>query len=1281
MEFNQENENIGREILEKFESGAYLVKKEDKDQDFQSFIDDFAGFIKSNGFSKGFVPGSSNTYSSMISHVDGLISQIQNKCSNKVQIAPHNENLFLVLNVSLKFLKGYAGNNELERKYSKLKTAYDKVLNQSCQQDTMNSLDESLTLANEKTKRENLSLQNELKRLQDQNQEFRAIIGNLKSNNDSQLGRANELTSFLISHYNLPTDTGLDTVLSALKKRIQNDVIKEIQVENIQIHQGMQLQLETITKELIESQKKNQDLFIENNSLQINIQRIQQEKEIIKSQLDEKERLLRDYRPQVDYPNVSNEPINTKQFVLETDLQVQQLKNQELQESVSKKRSKIRKLQNQCQSLSEDNRRKDSQIQSLLLENGELKMNNDDFSSKLMDESEITILSEENSLKDKQIERLNVALNELSAQFIKTTEDLGNENMSKNKLISLVQKLSSTLVSCESNTMLLSSELSDVKSRLSKSCELYNELLSKYKDNSVNPHKILEEINGFIESNYSKSVLTDQIQRIFLDPSLSITGRVCESFRVLLQHIEDLSKSQESNQFLGSNLSRENQRLQFYLRNIIRFVNQTLNSQEIQEWLFAEVHPKEFIQQIQSNCSRIESFLKTNCLEDESYPINETYAHFPSLSESILSDIQNDSRKSVDELLSLIGTFALSNEIMIKFSNELQAKCRIYFDELQKAQSQIHIVEDSYEERICQEKDFYESEIERIQSEMDSALSKLQIIQNVLRKGSVEENPSSTVIKCINLLNDQKTEIDNDNELTQNEYIQNLERQLENMNDEINLNNDKLAKLSDKHNKVKASLKSEIRILQDALEASEMNHLAIIEDHQEKLNEITKLKDTFQLENNKLLKEVSILKEKIEKQNSAIEEIQEEHDKTMSLHIKQFEDKLMENETKQKEEADKISEIIRKERNEKRELEISFKSEIKKLQGEIEIQNQRATEIRDHYEQINADLRTKLSEARQTEAESKTLYNQISSEMKDYKSQISSLRVDNKMLQMKITTLEEKHKREKSLMENQFQMKAMNIETDFSAKYEEIKNLANKSHQAFLIRIWEIFSDMIDYNQQINDMNAIELLERFHSGLLSMYKSNAQIDQLKNQCSFIQKLLNVESIEQSIPAIEKLIQCAKENENNYVKVSETRKSIIASSDATLREWEEWGRRVYSLITDSFSISKKSSELRGILEEALLSSISQRQITKRISMLRDEKKLLILHPSILHKSIKPYKRQSLTSIIAVFTSIHRLQKQSGHLKCMISLPSFEQQKKEESIPAFSGKKKWPILSIA
>ena len=108
-------------------------------------------------------------------------------------------------------------------------------------------------------------------------------------------------------------------------------------------------------------------------------------------------------------------------------------------------------------------------------------------------------------------------------------------------------------------------------------------------------------------------------------------------------------------------------------------------------------------------------------------------------------------------------------------------------------------------------------------------------------------------------------------------------------------------------------------------------------------------------------------------------------------------------------------------------------------------------------------------------------------------------------------------------------------------------------------------------------------------------------------------------------------------QTELIKRSQSEEGSAEPSHSSAEEWEKWGRDIYSNVTDGDISHHSPKDLRYVLGEMIIASISQRKLIRKLESLRIQKKLL-KHVPI---NVKPKGPVSLKNLIVVIMVSRKL----------------------------------------
>ena len=1003
-------------------------------------------------------------------------------------------------------------------------------------------------------------------------------------------------------------------------------------------------------------------------------------------------------------------------FVLETDLEAANLKCKDLQEQNQSKREKNKALHSAIRQLKEEQKQKQNEFDELQMKYDKLRLEADDFAHKLAvsnaetsSKNEIASLSAEN-------QKLYTALNALQEEYNNVKDDLSQESAFKYKLNFLLQKQNSLLIETEQQISELTKECEEKEKKITEIQAENSKLNKDSSEKECEYSEIIQSLKQVVKTSLPQGDYSNHLALLLSDENEPLD--VIKDFvAFILQH--ELKLTDNSNTEKNETdpsieaFTEQNERLIIYISNLIRFIDQVANSTDIQDWLIDASQPIDIRSRLISQVRKVESFLTSTGIATNEEKLCDTYAHFPSYIMKLLEEneifqlsMQNQ------EYISIIEQFALANDIITKYSQVLMQRGVSVMEDMKRMKNELTKMDQTIENRVEDETFDMREKLNSLKAEKKDLKKKILLVQKELRKSCSDSNCSNTVIKCLNIINGQEEEeeeednynneeedsyYDNesidesDSEKNTKSYIRKLEKQL----NKAITHNEKEKK---KYEKLIKELQSQILELeksieegQDGLEFNKRDILSQKDALGEQVRELLENKCILESQLKDIQQDNLQLKQALEEQNQQIGNYGEIRQKELESLKKGYEAQNAENTKQLQEEIERLKKIIEDKEEENKEaineIRQNAKDEIKKVKNEMEIQEKRTDEVKNHYEPILADLRNKLNEARQSETTARDDLLKSSAEIKDMKSQLATTVVDNKMLKMKLNATEEKLKREKSLIDTQYKMKMLQLETDHQSNVEQVKQqLITKQHQ-FLVQVCEKFKDYLDFSQAINEESVNQLLDKISEIISKSAQKTSDLERFYNEINQIKTILHAETSDSLIQPITELVESYNElkGEKSQIEADKAEATKLlknarkaVNSVNTAKEWEDWARRLYSIITDNFSTLKNANELRFSLEEALMSSIGQRQLWRRIDILRCEKAIFL--SGMLRASSNSRRKPTLTSLLAVVVPILRLQKLSGHLKCSVSIPKVdESQKSTKRSDKGNHKKKWPILT--
>ena len=1002
------------------------------------------------------------------------------------------------------------------------------------------------------------------------------------------------------------------------------------------------------------------------------------------------------------------ENTNARIFVLENDVSSLQIRINELNDISEKRKEKIKTLTQIIKEKESSLQAADGEIESLKMKLDKLSLQADTFDDAYNYKEQLEDKEKELSLKNEENQNMQFALNELSNQIEIINKDLSNESRIKNSLFAAVQRQSTILKKYENYVNQLNSNASKNKSTnedLDKSAfeEELNDEIKKYIIKNYNDH---EELINFISSNsdskapnkankqrkqissinFVKSLITFILDSNFVQNSPEIN----QNDIVIPQQNPEYEKIIE--------LEKEkNQKLSNYFNCVLKFIDDIANSEEMQSWIVRDkfninsMYEETFSDDLNTKnannlfrdnllkqSARIEAFLHDNNFLKFNNNGNETF-NFLKLGKNLFSEMNSNKPIRLDDTVALLQAQITANDFLRKFSEELKIQNTRLISDIRALSSELN------------EQREYANDKE---NEINSYKNNVKKLNTALNEQNI--SPKKIIYKCLQILkanefnnfdsNDNFNDVNNDHHIeTDADYREKTENYINRLEKKLLSLRSKNVSLVEKIKQLRVLMeKQKVKFNEELSQMSEMNNSALqsLTQMNDSQNISPSSQSTINFENtikemhkelDEKETEINSLKINIQLLNDQILQEKARHKEILDQLKKEFEAKLAENEKEsntsqilsQKQQKD-LEEKIKVMESKMKAQKAQHKAELKKIQTDAEIESQRSKESRAHYEILTQDLKEKLKAFKEKEINEKSNVKKIENELNETKNQLSKARIENRMLTLKIQTSEEKFNRERQLIETQNKMKIMKLQTEKEQEMTTLKEANEMDNHNFLA---DIYNNLKDFETELNVNFEIvkpvtqETILDLLNQLLHHYKvSNKQLKEYEEKFKIICNELKIKTKREEMNLLSTLREKINASKELDKMKNDVQNNSEVSNKLTTRSWEIWARRLHTLITDSFSTAKSSKELMSAIEETLVSAIGQRQVFRKMEILRYEKKMLLSlitsSRSHLLKSSNGVNnnRLSLFHILAVISAIRRLQRLSGHLKSSFGISS-------------------------
>ena len=1122
--------------------------------------------------------------------------------------------------------------------------------------------------------------------LKQRNKELEKRIKELEASVEDLTNHSKQILDELINDLSLPNDTTLENLSSSIKKYVYNSIsdisspnkikINPIQTKSPQNRSISQSPAQNTT--LGKLQSEIDKLNTENAQLRLTILNMNKEKSKTKqNEVREKGKMTskseREFLLEDSVQSLSLELEEARDRNAEQKARIDELKA-----ALSVSAQTIRKLHEQCFSLQKTNEE---------LINKQENAQNTQYARNDL-EREIKKLREREENNKQVIDGLTNTLKD-------TTNDLETEGMFRDKLIKLVYKQVSTL---DSFTVKLAEANDKIAQKEEANLELekrIKELEKALRIAEPEAEKVASDLCKFISATATThpKIIDRTLECLMKDGSP--TNRIRDAFASLINYCQSL-QYQPANQPTEHTLSHTETELYSCVKSLMNFLRTTIDSREIQDWLSGKEFAQQTKQELMCEIKRIDAFLMENCskLVEESPLYSSFFARSDSITlEDQLSnylelhgmdafgeDDKEPTKEDQQNMFLMLQTATLANDVLRKYGERIKDQCEVLGHEVAKTRRQIGLLNDDIDSI---EKDRKIESLEEDKTQMQEVLDE---ISTIISKCIDNRASLPKAILAIHnyLKGGQAMEI-----TSNNDYINPV-----NSDDSDDDNPTTPPKKNSPKDTTISKLTKENKNLSKALKRCHSELIQCNEEKEKSIKKINKDFDSYKATAENRIMQLSQLLQKADNDKKQIESRLKTQLQTMKKDYEATIDQMNNDMVRLKQSAEHAIHATQQ----------SAKQELRCANQEAQNQAEQANSLRRRYESMVNDLREKVNMKNQIEIENRQRIHEQEEQIKDLQSKLTTLDISAKMQTMKHRTELEKQKRESAIEISKLQAKIIADEREHKAKLEKCKEDLTEEKIKEMKSYAKPFAQILDIYEP-NDIESIFITAQ--NELRMLKQSQQQFSIAIHENSRVSNFLAGEQFEfESISdAVQKLVKANKDlqskNEMLSSGLAQSQNAIITArvlkeSDRLLKEWDAWSRKVYSMLTEQPIASKSTKEIRGALEEALItfSSMSDspgsdnnfrqpnalvsKKILKQLNSLRLQKQIFLLNISLKRK--KNFKCKSFRNAIFSVCFIYRLQKKSGHLHLSTSIPFspfiLSEKKPEENSPK---PKNYPILN--
>ena len=461
------------------------------------------------------------------------------------------------------------------------------------------------------------------------------------------------------------------------------------------------------------------------------------------------------------------------------------------------------------------------------------------------------------------------------------------------------------------------------------------------------------------------------------------------------------------------------------------------------------------------------------------------------------------------------------------------------------------------------------------------------------------------------------------------------------------------------------SLKQELVKVQEKNEENERNRQIETEKHtkelqcqldaiKDKLHDVVKQSEDQRQECLALKEELASKVDEIETLNKSTETMKESHQQEVTeLNQKITSSQAqIETMTKQISEFETVLTNVKKQRQNLGNQIERLKNANTRLQESLDCQS---AKIRDEF---NAEIVRLAEEKEQVCREKEALTSEIrilTAKNQQLSSENSSLNITKKSAELKLRGYQERLDSEKKNMQAKL---TAHIAATQATQSKQVSEL-NEELEMALNELSGLIPDGVEAGDLRTMVSTVE--EEFEKMRTAQYSYVELLEDVNE----VQRMLGIATTEKIAPIIRDIVN-RKATNDKFTNESEQRKRQEASELDKLRkevkkaegqsgaliQWERWAKRVYRVVHEAEAVNLSNDQLRMTLEEALLASVSHKDVYMRIDSLRNQKAILMKYDKrVLLTRQSP--KAAFRPVIALCMFTRRVQKIAGCLPMSLS----------------------------
>lgn len=873
---------------------------------------------------------------------------------------------------------------------------------------------------------------------------------------------------------------------------------------------------------------------------------------------------------------------------------------------------------------------------------------------------EVEMLKLKLQTRDDEVAKLHRLFEDLSSQFSMQADELKQETNVREDLVMSIQKLIQM-------NQYLSDKFEKISENLSNAHNENN--LLKMQINNMKPAmQIAYDMQTLHDSvlNVIPTEVVDIVKPIIEDVEMAYIDRIVRTISVLSEHYHNKTKNicENSSSDCAANTNTNNKLLEIISANI-RFIDSLIESKDKAQWIIKPYNFEDYRKILIEQVSRVKSYMKENSI----VPVDEKTLFDSLLLEvdpiksttdvsEFLEQFTNGNMSEKESLLfHLLAQSIAANFALKKYSNECRNQCIHQIAEIKQLRFDVANNRQDYNAQVEDETIELANKLDAEREENERLREKIHSLRNLIIKKSANADDHD----FMDLINAIDNGDDSDHSMSVINVLEGKTNELQQSKEMLlNVESDKqrilgeLSALKDQKAKSEAEYLEKINDLQKSISELTTEAAATTQKLQERFNQSEEANNTLNQKITELNELVESLRSEITKSDTEIKRIKKEK-KTIEDSYADYKDAAQL--TMQK--------LIEKSR-----------SRINKAKQDKEKAIAETKAVQQQMQEMSEANDVASEQKLQKIAELNGIISDLQSEITQTRSAMSSVQVENKLLATKLGGTEERLKRDLSIAESQFKVRAMSIETECQTKLDKQRVALEKQTTQLVEYVFGLFS-VSQPSENVTVAGAQELLCDVHDKLQHLSEVEKEYSDLLLQEANVRKLLRAGKTDKITDSIQKILDETVslhkslkdlEAKNKAMKKDVIEARALGDTFRQNKEWEEWARKLSSLVCGGYCVCQTPKLLRHGVEEAVLGALGDKNTWMRLDLLRAQKKILKSGANLEKRG-----PQNLTSTMAVVRAISRLQKLSGHAQSYLTVDIPQGVAKAKAVPKDCEKK--------